>query len=270
MILGILNPEYFVGGRFKVNRDLSLQAADPIAKHVGLGVIETAEGIFRIVNANMAAAIRQITVERGIDPRAFTLISFGGAGGQHAVAVAKEIGIAEIMLPNMASVFSAFGMVTADMRHTRSRTLMLPLTEPALEEATVIFEGMEREAIALLEMEKAVESVSVHRTVEVRYEKQAHEIAVDLSPNDRVDDVYRRFENTHRELYGTALGHSVMLVTLRSTVIGAVPKVTLERHQPATNREAPVLRHVTVHPNPVPIPVLRRPSLEVCTFLSPL
>jgi N-methylhydantoinase A len=262
MILGILNPNYFLGGQLKLDRELSLRAAKPIAETLRLDVVAAAEGVFRVVNANMSAAIRQITVERGIDPREFMLIAFGGAGGQHAVAVAREIGIREVLLPNMASVLSAFGMVTADMRHSRSRTLMLPLKDSTLKLVRQTFEEMETGAVAILKDDKSVESISANRVLELRYEKQAHEIPVDLRPGDTVRDVYDRFEKKHRELYGTALGHKVTLVTLRSTVIGQVSRIELRRHPLAPNRHPLIERQAHVHPNPQPIPVIRRPNLD--------
>jgi N-methylhydantoinase A len=262
MILGILNPDYFIGGRLKLDRQLSLRAAKPIAERLGVDVTTAAEGVFRVVNANMSAAIRQITVERGIDPREFTLVAFGGAGGQHAVAVAQEIGIREVMLPNMASVFSAFGMVTADMRHSRSRTLMLPLTDSTLESVRALCGELEQAAVAVLANEKSVQSTFAERIFELRYEKQAHEIAIELKPADTASDVYDRFEARHRELYGTVLGHNVTLVTLRSTVVGRVSPIKLSRRVDLADGQPAVERQAHVYPYAHPIPVLRRPNLQ--------
>jgi N-methylhydantoinase A len=268
MILGILDPEHFASGRLQLDRARSFAAVQPIADHLGLDPESTAEGIYRIVNANMAAAIRQVTVERGLDPREFTLVAFGGAGGQHAVAVAQEIGIPHVMLPNVPSVFSAFGMVTADMRHSRSRSLMMPLDDQALELAARLFEELERDVIQRLEDEPAVEATEYQRSAQLRYEKQAHEIGVDLRQGDTAADVYRRFEARHQELYGTTLGHKVVIVTLRTTVIGRVARVTLERHPSGPANDPPVARYARVHPNPAPIPVIRRPDLAAGMSVS--
>jgi N-methylhydantoinase A len=104
-------------------------------------------------------------------------------------------------------------------------------------------------------------SVLMNRTLELRYEKQAHEIAIEVRPADTVREIYDRFEKRHRELYGTALGHKVTLVTLRSTVIGQVSRVELRRHTLVANQDPPVQRQAHVHPNSHPVPVIRRPNL---------
>ena len=123
LVLGLLNPD----GLLPMDVLKAEQSVQPIARHFGLPVAETAAGIYRVVNANMAAAIRQMTVEKGIDPRDFTLLAFGGAGGQHAAVLAEEVGIPEVIAPYMASVFSAFGMVNAPLKMSRATSLMRPL-----------------------------------------------------------------------------------------------------------------------------------------------
>lgn len=262
MILGILNQDCFLGGKLRVDPQRSFDAIAPIAAHLKVSPVEAAEGIYRIVNANIAAAIRQVTVEKGIDPRGFTLVAFGGAGGQHAVPIAQEIGIRQVLLPNLPSVFSAFGMINANMRHSRSRTLMAPLSDAALEEARAVFAEVEREIVASLDKEEAVTAIELVRTADLRYRKQAHEISIELRPGDTAAAVYSRFENRHRELYGTALGHEVVIVTLRTTVIGVMPGIRLEQKEMSVQGQAPVRRHSRVHPHPERLPVLQRPDLK--------
>ena len=263
MILGILNHDSLLGGRLKVDPQRSLDAIGPIAAHVGVAPAEAAEGIYRIVNANIAAAIRQVTVEKGIDPRDFTLVAFGGAGGQHAVPVAQEIGIRHVLLPNLPSVFSAFGMVSANMSHSRAKTLMLPLSDEALGEACRAFDVLERDLIDVLEREDVVSQIDAVRSLDLRYRKQAHEIAIDFAPGDAAATLYHRFENRHRELYGTALGDEVVVVTVRTTVVGVIPILKLPPEEIRANGEAPpVQRRTPVHPNPQPVPVIERPTLK--------
>jgi len=261
MILGILNPKSMLGGKLEVDPGRSVEAIAPIAAHVGRDAHETAEGIYRIVNANMAAAIRHVTVEKGIDPRGFALVPFGGAGGQHAVALAQEIGIPEVVIPNLPSVFSAFGMVNANMRHSRSRTLMAELGDATVAALPALFEELEVDARHSLAGESAVTSVLVERTADLRYVKQAHEIPVEIRDGDSAEDLYARFEARHRELYGTALGHVVSVVTLRTTVIGVVPPIALARHAPEPRQPMRTLRSSDVYPNKVPVPVIDRTSL---------
>jgi N-methylhydantoinase A len=262
MILGILNPKSLLGGKLDVDPARSIEAIAPIAAHVGKSVQETAEGIYRIVNANMAAAIRHVTVEKGIDPRSFVLVPFGGAGGQHAVALAQEIGIPEVIIPNLPSVFSAFGMVSANMRHSRSRTLMAPLDDATLVTMPSWFDELERDATDALAGESAVTSIVVQRTADLRYAKQAHEISIDIKPGDTVGSLYARFETRHKELYGTSLGHAVTVVTLRTTVIGMVPPIALQRHVAKNGATFHTLRSARGYPNAAPVPVIDRPSLS--------
>jgi N-methylhydantoinase A len=261
MILGILNPSSLLGGKLHVDRSRSFDAIAPIAAHVERSAEETAEGIYRIVNANMAAAIRHVTVEKGIDPRGFALVPFGGAGGQHAVALAQEIGIPEVIIPNLPSVFSAFGMVSANMRHSRSRTLMALLEDETLATMPSLFEELERDASSALSSESVVTSIVTERAADLRYAKQAHEIAIDIRPDDTAAKLYARFEARHKELYGTALGHDVIVVTLRTTVVGVVPPITLERHAPQRNVPVRPVRSMSVYPNPEPVPVFDRTML---------
>ena len=267
MILGILNPTSLLGGKLNVDPSRSLEAIAPIAAHVGRSAQEAAEGIYRIVNANMAAAIRHVTVEKGIDPRGFALVAFGGAGGQHAVALAMEIGIPEVVIPNLPSVFSAFGMVGANMRHSRSRTLMLMLDDTTLAAMPALFDELELDAIKALSDESAVTSIVVERAADLRYVKQAHEISIAIKAGDTVADLYARFEVRHKELYGTALGHAVSMVTLRTTVIGVVPQLALQRHALDNVKAIRTLRTATVYPNSAPVPVIDRATLSAGTML---
>lgn len=261
MILGILNPTSLLGGKLAVDPALSYEAIAPIVRHVGRDARQTAEGVYRIVNANMAAAIRHVTVEKGIDPRAFALVSFGGAGGQHAVALAIEIGIPEVVIPNLPSVFSAFGMVSANMRHSRSRTLMVELTDATLTAMPALFEELEADAARSLAEESAVTSIVIERAADLRYAKQAHEISIEIKAGDTATSVYARFEARHKELYGTALGHAVSVVTLRTTVIGVVPPIALTRHAPEPHKPMRTLRTANVYPNETAVPVIDRTSL---------
>jgi N-methylhydantoinase A len=238
LILGLLNPDYLLGGRLKLEPERALAAIQPIAEHVGTGGLEAAEGVYRIINANMAAAIRQLTVEKGIDPRDFTLVAFGGAGGQHAVPVAREIGITDVLIPPLPSVFSAFGMAAANLRLSQARTVMRPLDDEALEELPGQFTALEAPALVALRAESAVIGINIVRSADLRYERQAHEIAVEIQPGDRAADLYARFEARHRTLYGTALGHPATIVTLRAIVIGVLPEIELPRYE--RRRAAPV------------------------------
>ncbi|MGH7084263.1 MAG: hydantoinase/oxoprolinase family protein, partial [Acetobacteraceae bacterium] len=126
LMLGLLDAEKFLGGRRRLDRTAALRALAPLAARLGLSILETAAGIHRLINARMADGLRLATVRRGVDPRAFTLVAFGGAAGLHATSVAAAIGIGEAALPLEAPVLSAWGMLTTKLRLELSRTRLDP------------------------------------------------------------------------------------------------------------------------------------------------
>jgi N-methylhydantoinase A len=214
LVLGLINPD----GLLQMDVAKAEQAVQRIARHFGLPVAETAAGIYRVVNANMAAAIRQMTVEKGIDPREFTLLAFGGAGGQHAAVLAEEVGIPEVLAPAMASVFSAFGMVNAPPKISRATSLMRPLHTLDASALLQVFKQLETEIRDRLDDRDC----RLEYGLDLRYLKQAHEIAVVVQPDWTAAQIAAAFEQRHHTLYGTALGHALMVVTARLTAISAV------------------------------------------------
>src|SRR5581483_6799464 len=121
LVLGLLDPGV-PGGTFALDHDAAEAALARLGGGLGLDARAMARGVFAIVNATMAQAVRELTVERGLDPRDYTLVSYGGAGGQHAAHVAAELGIRRVVFPSHASVLSAFGLVTADLSYPLSRS----------------------------------------------------------------------------------------------------------------------------------------------------
>ena len=232
LVLGLINPD----GLLPMDVDKAEQAVQPIARHFGLPIAETAAGIYRVVNANMAAAIRQMTVEKGIDPRSFTLLAFGGAGGQHAAVLAEEVGIPEVLAPAMASAFSAFGMVNAPLKISRAISLMRPLhqlDETALREVFARLENEVRERLG-------GRDCRLEHGLDLRYLKQAHEIAVAVQPDWNAAEIAAAFEQRHHALYGTALGHPLMTVTARLTAVAAAAPLQPARRQPGAGAAKPV------------------------------
>jgi len=258
MMLGLLNPDYFLGGEFGIDYDRAVAVMQPIADHFGISLHQAAEGVYRVVNAKVAQAIRQITVEKGIDPRAFTLISFGGAGGQHAVAVAREASIRRVILPVMPSVFSALGMITADVRTSRSRTVIQPLDTISMETLEHIFQELEAEGRAVVEVGGS--DISVARALDLRYQSQSHELSVAAYPNDTPSALYSRFEDAHQRLYASKLGDPVDVISLRSTVIGHIARIAVPR-LPSGRAASASVDHRMVYPYPQSVPVFRRDEL---------
>jgi N-methylhydantoinase A len=122
VVLGLLDPEFFLGGRMRLDADAAARAIGELADELGLPAFATAAGMFRVANSVMADAIRLRTVFAGLDPREFTLVSFGGAGGLHAGAVASELGVRRVVVPRHASVFSAAGLISTDIVYSFARS----------------------------------------------------------------------------------------------------------------------------------------------------
>ncbi len=199
--LGRLLPEAFLGGRMHLQKDRITPRMESLAKRLGMSPLDTALGIIKIVNTNMVQALRAISVERGYDPRDFTLVTFGGAGGLHAAFLADELGIRRILFPSYGGVFSALGMVNSSIRLEREHPLLLRSAEGGdhriLEEIhrlrRTILKDLERANIPIGDMASIGEQV----TLEARYRGQSHEIEVPFASNWQ-----ETFHQTHKRLYG--------------------------------------------------------------------
>jgi N-methylhydantoinase A len=228
LVLGYLDAANFLGGR----RQLDLAAASGVVAALAgeLGIVpeEAAAGIHRVVNSRMADGVRVATVRRGVDPRGFTLLAFGGAAGLHITAVAAELGIARVAVPLAASVLSAWGMLNTDLRVelSRSQGQSGALDTAALQAAFAEMEGEGRARLSWFDGE-----IALHRSADMRYGEQVFEIPVGL---DEVDwqsatlaaDLAERFHAAHERLYTYALrDQDVVLVNARLSVIGRLPQV---------------------------------------------
>ena len=167
MVLGLLNPAGFFGSRLALDADKSTRALQPLAGHFDQSVSEVAKGIYSIVNANMAQAIREITIERGIDPRDFTVVSFGGAGGQHAIEVAREAGSRRVAFPALPGTFSALGLLTADMRYSRSRSMVARLLDIPMGRLSEELAKLKQQGISMLASEQDMADGSLSNAVPI-------------------------------------------------------------------------------------------------------
>ena len=198
-------------------------------------VISRRERIVRIVNSNMAQALRIVSVERGHDPREFSLIAFGGAGPVHAVALAEELGIPEVIVPPAPGAFSALGLVATDLKRDYARTLYADLGSVAAERVAGVFASMEAAGAAMLDAAHVpAERRALVRMADVRYRRQAYELTVPVGdgPIARavLDDLAREFHDRHEQTYGHAnRTEAVQLVTLRLTAIGRREDLRLSR-----------------------------------------
>ena len=227
LVLGRINPEYFVGGEARLDRALALAAVESrIAKPLGMTVMDAAAGIIDIVNAHMARILRVVSVARGLDPRDFSLIAFGGAGPLHAADLAADLGIPRVVVPEAPGVFSALGLLWADLRADFSATVRRNVSAEHAGELQAALARVEAEAQAWLEREKVPAARrALLRSAEMRYPLQNYEINVPL-PAGKVDAAWIKraceaFHAAHERLYSYCdRDEAVQLVNLRVAAVG--------------------------------------------------
>ncbi|HEY7037572.1 MAG TPA: hydantoinase/oxoprolinase family protein [Methylomirabilota bacterium] len=240
VVLGRIGTTRQLGGSIGIDAERARAAVAALAPRLArpLGVEALAEGIVTIAVARMTSAIREISIQRGHDPRDFTLIAFGGAGPMHALAMAEEIGIPRVLVPRHPGNFSALGLLAADIKHDDVRTRVGLLRErlPALRAA---FAEMDAAAREQLEREGfAPERQRLLRALDLRYRSQAFELTLtlDAGPDGAlpaVEEIEARFHRQHQDAYGHCNpAAAVELVNARLTAYGLVPKPAPERHDP--------------------------------------
>jgi N-methylhydantoinase A len=229
LVLGYLGTETPLGGSLTLNKDLAVQALQPVAAQLDMSVEALARGIVRISATKITGAVRAITVELGRDPKDFALLSFGGGGGLVAVDVAQELGIPEIVIPPGQGAFSALGMLMADVQHDLSRTTVTPLANLDLLATNASYEEMEKEAAALLAEEGFDEDHQrMSCTVDVRYVGQEHAVTVGFPSGEDVEQsVSNDFALLHERQYGHTMDDPVEITTLRLRATGLVDKPEL-------------------------------------------
>ncbi|MEU4100334.1 hydantoinase/oxoprolinase family protein [Streptomyces tanashiensis] len=231
-VLGRVDPDWFAGGHMTLDVAAAQQAVAALAGELGLEPVELASGICDVANAKMAQAIRTLTVEHGLEPREFALLAFGGAGPMHAVEIARELGIGEVVVPRFPGAFSAWGMLGTEVRRDLTRQFFTPgadLDGGAMARALA---GLEDESLAALaEQGVPVGRQRVEHVVEMRYEGQDYTLAVPLlaatepAGEGFLATAAARFAALHERRYGHATPEApVEFVTLRSTALGALPE----------------------------------------------
>ena len=224
LYLGRLDPGYFLGGRMALDVGAAERALSSVAGRLGLSTPELAEGMLAIVNARMADAMRTITVKQGIDPRAYALVAFGGAGPMHAVWLAEELEIGEVIVPWSPGTFSAWGMLQTDLRHDVVRSFYRPLAGLDPAEVAGVFAGLREEGDALLEREGVARAERyVQRSADMRYVGQEYTVNVPVGEEVELERIDASFHDAHRVRYGHATpGAPVEFVNLRSAAMGRV------------------------------------------------
>jgi N-methylhydantoinase A len=234
VVLQTLNPTHLLGGRMAVRQDLAQAAVGRLAARLGMDPLAAADGIIAVVTANMARAIRVISVQRGHDPRDYTLVAFGGAGPLHAARLAAELDIARVLVPRNPGILCAMGLLLADLRADFAATRLMPLSAAAIAEIEAIVAGLTRRCEEWFgEANIAGDARRIALSVDMRYAGQNYEISVPLPTGPMtaatIDHLAAGFAAAHQRLYGFAAEEEpVQLVTFRAEAIGIVPKAELQ------------------------------------------
>ena len=232
VVLGRLDKDYFLGGEMSLDDSAAQQAITGLATELGLGVPDTADGILTLVTANMANAIRSRTVQKGIDPREFALIAFGGAGPLHAVDVARELGMSEVIIPPYPGITSAVGLLTTDLKYDTIRTEFQVSDEIDLQRLNSDLEAMEEELTDQFLNDGLTESaISFQRSGDLRYVGQGYELRITFADgllnDDSLQGIFDQFHIQHRAEYGHDFPDSAIeIVNARVTGIGQMPKIS--------------------------------------------
>jgi N-methylhydantoinase A len=239
LVLGYLDPDNFLGGERRLDVAAAERAVDRVAASLGIDRIAAAAGIHRIVNTNMAEGVRLVSVRRGVDPRRFALFAFGGAAGLHATDIARQLGLSRVVVPRVAAVLSAWGMLATDLRFEVSRTHIGDAG--ALDGTAVKHLFAEMEAEGLRRLRASYGGLArVGRSADMRYGEQVFEITVplddvDWSVADPLPQIVDRFHRSHEALYTYAMpDQESVLVNARVMVSGILDELPREPSLPAS------------------------------------
>ncbi|MCB0971522.1 MAG: hydantoinase/oxoprolinase family protein [Acidimicrobiales bacterium] len=275
LVLGYLDPKGFDDGAMPLRLDLATAAIGDLAARLGAEVHETALAVHQIANANMGAAVHVVTVQRGIDPRRFTMVASGGAGPMHAARVAERFAIDEVLVPPGCGVASAIGLLATELTAERAQTMLVRPETADVAAVADLLEGLADAACADLRLARA--EVAVDRIVDVRYLGQAHELSIDL-PEGAVDAaaiaaVVDDFHRSYVEAYGASLGGPVELVSFRARVRAEVPTVGAAAPTGEVDDRVVARRrlvHVPEEDEPIEVPVLDRSAVGSDAIAGPL
>jgi N-methylhydantoinase A len=238
-----INPDYFLGGRIRLDVEQAREAMQPIAAALDVSVEDAALGVIRIANENMIHLLKLVSVRRGRDPREFALFAFGGGGSMHASALARLLHAPRVIVPPAPGHFSAWGMLASDLRHDVVQTRFARADETPLELLADTWRNLEERLLATFAGEGLDPArVTFVRTADMRYAGQEHTVNVPIPGGDPTEEtrseLERRFHELHEQLYTFRLGSPTEFVNFRLTGFGAVRKPELARI--STNGDASV------------------------------
>lgn len=239
LILNRYDPDYFLGGRMKIDREKALAAMkEKIADPLKLDVAEAAIGVVDIVNSQMADLLRKVTVGRGYDPRDFVVFAFGGAGPAHGCAYAMDVGVKYAIIPYYASVFSAFGITTSDVVHIKE--MSVPETVPVdIKRVNAIYDKLTEDIMEEFRRDEiGEEKIGLTRSMDLRYKGQVHEVRTQVPPKELTEEdmgtVVDEFEKAYEDKYGKGTAYraaGIEAVTYRVSGIGKILKSQLTKYK---------------------------------------
>ncbi|MEW7984484.1 MAG: hydantoinase/oxoprolinase family protein [Candidatus Thiodiazotropha sp.] len=264
LILGRLRSSAFLGGRMQLDMQAAEKAVGQLAQRLGLSLHRAAEGVIRVANEHMARALRVISIERGVDPRSYTLLSFGGAGGLHVCALADALGMRSALVPLNAGVLSALGMLTTrpgrQLVHARLG-LLQALSDSELRQA---FSRLAQGGVADLVQEGIARNlIEAEYALDLRYLGQSYTLTVPWSSLERAEI---DFHERHEIRYGHRMSAPVELVNLRVALRG--PQTTIALNVTAGSEPAEACEHLTVWGVDIPVPRYERAQLAVGQALT--
>jgi N-methylhydantoinase A len=244
VIVGFLNPAYFLGGKFELKKDLAVKSLEKISKHFDITNEQAAFAIIRIANDNAAQLLRLISVQRGYDPRDFVLVAHGGAGPMIAPFIAEELEIKKVIVPTIPpGNFSAWGLLMSDLRYDVVKTVISLLDSKSIQ--SIFNEGykeLETELSSIFSSVTLSSNVLMLRYADLRYHGQEHTIRVSVPPGQlkeaEINYIRERFREGHLKEYGFALDEPVELVNLHLTAVLSVSKPTIKEMEVETNAKA--------------------------------
>ena len=246
-VLGRFDPDFFLGGAMKLELEAAREAMHRrIGTKLDFTAEQAAEGVLRVTNAHLAAAVRLSLFEKGLDPRDFALLSFGGAGGLHATDVADELGMNEVIFPREPGTLSAFGILFSDLVQDLARSRLLPADAAHMAAITAEVANLRDAALQrLAEDGVAEEEQAVEISADLRYHGQAFELLVPWPEAPDITPLVQRFHATHRARFSYAdEKERVEIVTLRAAAIGRLAKPTEAAPEPPPEGQRPATRKV--------------------------
>jgi N-methylhydantoinase A len=231
--LGYIDPEEFLGGDMSINSQKASQALqEKIAEPLDQTTLEVSRGIIDVLIGNISNAIHEITVEKGLDPRDFSLMSYGGAGPMLMPLLAREMDIQETIVPQAPAVFSAWGMLQADATFDFSQTITKLAENVEIGSINTIFQDLDDHAIETLEENGISENrIRLDHTVDMRYFGQGSEVEVDAEGAQTIDELVSRFNETHKQRYGHMMDDPSQIVNVRVRAVGEYEKPGIQEPQ---------------------------------------